>query len=252
VYRLPDPVLDVASLLEALATPHIDAIFSIDWNAASLRRTARRASLLLPGVVLQPECLLFTAGSGNEALIAALGATGPAMQRRPLQQVLVKHEYPEPLFGHCVGRGPVPRITVSSHRTADGQPLWYLGGKLADAGAAEAPEALIRRAQAELAAVLPWIDLGATEWRTLTLDRAEPRRPGTRRPDAAFVGPVDGLDNALVGWPCKLALAPQLGEMALATLRDRGITPRYRWDATSLAGLQRPGIAAPAWDIPPP
>jgi glycerol-3-phosphate dehydrogenase len=248
VYRLSDPVLDVSSLLATLAEPQSQAIFRIDWQTAALRRSGRRAGLELPGITLQPQCLVLTAGSGNERLIASLAAGGPAMQRRPLQQVMVKHEYQETLYGHYIGRRPSPRLTISSHRCADGRPVWYLGGDLATAGATEDPDTLIHRARDELASVLPWIDLGNSEWRTLVLDRAEPLQAGGRRPDRAFVAPVDGVDNVLVGWPGKLTLAPRLGEDLLATLRHTGIQPRHRPDLSSLAMLPRPGIATPGWD----
>jgi glycine/D-amino acid oxidase-like deaminating enzyme len=248
VYRLPDPVLDVSSLLAALAEPNAQSIFRIDWRNAALRRRGRAACLSLPGATIDPQCLLLTAGSSNESLVASLGARGPAMQRRPLQQVLVKHEYEPPLFGHCVGSKPSPRLTISSHRAGDGRPVWYLGGDLATAGASEEPERLIRRARDELATVLPWVDLGNCEWRTLKLDRAEPRQAGARRPGGAFLGAVDGLDNALVGWPGKLTLAPRLGDALLDALRQRGILPRHEPDLSGLQALPRPRLASPCWD----
>jgi glycerol-3-phosphate dehydrogenase len=248
VYRLSDPVLDVASLLAVLSGQHSQAIFRIDWQTAALQRRGRLANLKLHDVILDAQCLLLCAGTGNEALIQSLQSRGPAMQRRPLQQVLVKHEYEEPFFGHCIGRKPSPRLTISSHRTRDGQPVWYLGGDLATAGAAEEPERLIHRARNELEAMLPWVNLGNTEWRTLTIDRAEPRQTGGRRPETAFITTVDGVDNVLVGWPGKLTLAPQMGDMLLESLRDRGVRPRRQPDLSALATMARPGIAAPGWD----
>ena len=248
VYRLPDPVLDIPSLLATLATPHSELIFKIDWRTAGLHARDGVASLTTPDVHLQAQCMLLTAGGGNEALLASLGAPGPAMQRRPLQQVLVKHEYEAPLFGHCIGHKPSPRLTISSHRSRDGQPVWYLGGDLATAGAAEEPGRLIDRAREELEAVLPWIDLGDSQWCTLTLDRAEPRQSRLRRPDTAFVETVDGVKNALVGWPGKLTLAPRLGEAVLDALRHRDIQPRHQPDLSALSALPRPEIATPRWE----
>ena len=248
VYRLSDPVVDVTSLLTVLSGVNSQAIFRIDWQTAALQRTGRLARLKLPDVILDAQCMLLSAGSGNESLIQSLQARGPAMQRRPLQQVLVKHEYEEPLFGHYVGRKPSPRLTISSHRTRNGQPVWYLGGDLATAGAAEEPEQLIRRARNELKAMLPWVNLGNSQWRTLTVDRAEPRKTGVRRPEMAFIAAVDGVDNVLVGWPGKLTLAPQLGDILLKSLRERGVQPRYQPDLSALAALARPGLAEPCWD----
>ena len=78
--------------------------------------------------------------------------------------------------------------------------------------------------------MLPWINLGKSQWRTLTLDRAEPRQAALRRPDTAFVEAVDGVENALVGWPGKMTLAPQLGQAVLDALRHRNIQPRHQPD----------------------
>lgn len=248
VYRLVDLVLDTGSLLHKLARNCPDAIFRIDWRDAVLRQDRGRAVLDIPGCTVRPQRLVLTAGAGNEALIAALGADTPAMQRRPLQQVMVRHQYPEKLFAHCLGRSASPRLTISSHRTRAGEPVWYLGGDLATNGVDLEPRQLIDRARAELAELLPWVDLGETQWRTLRLDRAEPRQSILLRPDSAFVGKVEGLDNTLAAWPTKLTLTPNLADNIEGQLAADGILPRHRADLTPLQGLGRPEIAQPYWE----
>ena len=44
---------------------------------------------------------------------------------------VVKGRGLKPLYAHCLGGGPKPRITVTSHPAADGQWVWYLGGDIA-------------------------------------------------------------------------------------------------------------------------
>lgn len=248
VYRLNDLVIDVPSLLETLAGRHSDAIFAIDWQHAALQQKDGRAVLELPDCTLLAEQLVLTAGAGNESLIAALGSQVPAMQRRPLQQVLVRHQYPESFYGHCMGSNPSPRLTVSSHRCLDGQPVWYLGGDLATAGAGDDPAKLITKAQAELRELLPWVDFGKTEWTTVTLDRAEPRQSALLRPDSAFVGKLDSVDNALAAWPTKLTLGPDLADEIERQLASANILPRHQPDLAPLQHLGRPSIAAALWD----
>jgi hypothetical protein len=248
VYRLNDLVLDVPSLVQTLANQHREAIFSIDWHSASLQRDNGQATLALPHCTVIPRRLLLTAGSGNEALIAALGGSAPAMQRRPLQQVLVKHQYRENFFAHCMGGGPSPRLTISSHRTRADEPVWYLGGDLATEGVIDEPEQLIDKARRELTELLPWIDLGQTEWRTLRLDRAEPRQSTLLRPDSAFVGKVDTVDNTMAAWPTKLTLSPDLADEIQRHLVTDNILPRDQPDLSLLQSMGQPSIAKTYWD----
>ena len=248
VYRLADLVVDVPSLLSTLASRHRDAIFAIDWQRDALQREGRKAVLALADCTVVPRQLLLTAGEGNEALAARLGSRQPAMQRRPLQQVLVRHQYEEPFYAHCLGSNPSPRLTISSHRDRTGRPVWYLGGDLSTGAAQETPAKLIDRARRELEALLPWLDLGATEWATLRLDRAEPRQSALLRPDRAFVGKLDGVDNARAAWPTKLTLSPDLGDEIERQLAADNILPRHAQDLAPLANRAHPPVATPYWD----
>jgi len=248
VYRLDEPVLDTSSLLACLAGPQRQHIYRIDWRRARLRVADGAAQLQLPECTLAPGCLLLAAGAGNESLITALGAREPAMQRRPLQQVVVRHEYPGELFGHCLDGAGAPRLTVTTHRGTDGAYIWYLGGGLASDAAELAPADLIARARQELATQLPWLDLGHSEWRTLRVDRAEPRTPGKRLPGGPFLAGIAGVANALALWPVKLALCPLLGECLLHLLDARGLHPRFQPDLSPLHALGTPSLATPCWE----
>jgi hypothetical protein len=160
----------------------------------------------------------------------------------------MKHEYPEPFYAHCTGASAAPRLTISSHQTSDGQPIWYLGGDLATEGADADPETLIAKAKSEIAELLPWIDFGQCQWRTIRLDRGEPMQSALLRPDSAFVGQVDSVDNTLVAWPTKLSLSPNLADEIDLALAQRGVSPGDASDLSSLASLGRPGIAPTYWD----
>ena len=243
-----DLVLDMPSLVRTLSERCAGAIFRIDWQQAQLLTEGRRALLQVADCTVRPQRLLLTAGTGNEALIRQLGGQQPAMQRRPLQQVLVKHEYRERLYAHCTGASTTPRLTISSHRTIADEPVWYLGGELADSGTDDPPEVLIDRARRELNELLPWIEFGHCEWGTLKLDRAEPRQSSLLRPDQAFVGKVDAVDNALAAWPTKLTLSPNLADEIELSLRRDGVVPGPAPDLSPLASLPAPGIAPTSWD----
>ena len=186
---------------------------------------------------------MLSAGAGTEDLLHALGLNQPAMQTRPLHMVMAKGANLKPLYAHCLGGGPKPRVTVTTHPAADGQWVWYLGGDLAEAdGVAREPSAQIAAAQKEIASLLPWVDQSQVRWATLRVNRAEPAQSGLVRPDNAFLAEQQRL---LVGWPTKLALAPDFSDRVIAHLERDGIRPQAQAD---LAGLPRPPLGVPAWE----
>ncbi len=84
--------------------------------------------------------------------------------------------------------------------------------------------------------------MNQTQWATLRVDRAEPLQSGLSRPDNAFLAEHGRL---LVGWPTKLALAPDFADRVLSALERDGIHP----SATApLPDLPRPAIGQPAWE----
>jgi hypothetical protein len=100
----------------------------------------------------------------------------------------------------------------------------------------------INAAQKELSDLLPWVDLSAAHWATLRVDRAEPAQSGLVRPDNAFLHEQNTL---LVGWPTKLALAPDFADRVLAALTRDGIQPAPH---APLPALPRPAVTPPFWE----
>jgi len=252
LYRLEDVVLDVHSLVVNLAQ-HLDsACFLIDWTQARWQRDADNLSLIITQAghefYIHAQRFIFCAGKGNGALLEELGLKAPAMQLRPLQQVLVKHSHPYNFFGHCLGADTTPRLTISSHKLNNEEHVWYLGGSLAERGAQQSPTELINAAKAELAALLPWVNLRAAEWATLPIERAEPQQPGFIRPEQAFAEAAPELHNLLVAWPTKLTLAPNLANRVLDLLQRAGIQPSDKHNL-DLMDLPHPPIAPTPWEL---
>src|SRR3990167_7752358 len=242
VYRLAELVLDVPSLIARLAELAGDGLLAAE-AITPLREQGRLVGLLVDGREIRAQRIVLSAGSGNAELLAALGLTQPVQQLRPLHMVLVKGPSLKPLYAHCLGGGPKPRVTVTTHPAADGEWVWYLGGDLAEAeGVARDAAGQIRAAQKELADLLPWVDQSATQWATLRVSRAEPAQSGLLRPDNAFLAEQGRL---LVGWPTKLALAPDFADRVLAALQKDGITPGQH---SSFPALPRPALARAPWD----
>ncbi|MBV6286437.1 NAD(P)/FAD-dependent oxidoreductase [Pseudomonas aegrilactucae] len=242
VYRLAELVVDVPSLLQRLAQLAGDSLLAGE-RIEPLHDGSELVGLNVDGREIRAQRIVLSAGAGNAALLDSLGLSQPAMQRRPLHMVMAKGPSLKPLYAHCLGGGPKPRITVTTHPAADGQWVWYLGGDLAEAeGVAREPEAQIAAAKKEVAGLLPWVDLAPVRWATVRIDRAEPAQSGLVRPDNAFLAEQQRL---LVGWPTKLALAPDFADRVLANLERDGIKPGNQ---PALPELPKPPLAQPVWE----
>lgn len=242
VYRLAELVVDVPSLIARLAELAGDSLLA-GQQIEPLQENEELVGLKVDGREIRAQRIVFSAGAGNAQLLETLGLSQPAMQTRPLHMVLVKGPSLKPLYAHCLGGGPKPRITITTHPAADGQWVWYLGGDIAEAeGVAREPAAQIAAAQQELGKLLPWVDLSQAQWATLRVERAEPAQSGLVRPDNAFLADQGRL---LVGWPTKLALAPDFADRVLTAFKQDGIVPST---TQPLPALPRPPLAQTAWE----
>ncbi|MBB4866140.1 glycerol-3-phosphate dehydrogenase [Pseudomonas nitritireducens] len=241
-YRLTELVLDVPSLVARLAELAGDGLLAGE-RIEALREGDKLVGLRVDGREIRAQRVVLSAGAGNEALLRELGLERPEMQRRPLHMVLVTAPTLKPLYAHCLGGGPKPRVTVTTHPLSNGDWVWYLGGDIAEAGGVARNEAeQIAEAQRELHKLVPWIDLSAARWATLRVDRAEPSQNNLLRPDSAFLAEDGAL---LVGWPTKLALAPNFADRVLESLEKSGIRPQA---SAALPDLPRPAMARPVWE----
>jgi glycerol-3-phosphate dehydrogenase len=236
VYRLDEPVLDTASLIAALAAPHRDFIFHADGLKLDPEHPTRIE--LSDGRVIEAQRLVLSAGAGNEGLLKQLGRARPAMQRRPLQMVMLRGKaLPAGVYAHCLGANALPRITITSHLDAAGHTVWYVGGQPAEEGVGRSRDQQIATVREELVALFPWIDFSACEWGTLKIDRAEPKMADGSRPDDVF---VDECDGVITSWPTKLALAPRLAdkvEKLLCELQPAGAGEMVAWPHPECAVL---------------
>ncbi len=254
LYQLEDFVIDTGSLIETLTENARERLFrasSIDIRPASpdepriLRATGRQA-----GLQLIADRYILCAGEGNEALLTGAGEPAPAMQRRPLHMVAVRHRNPLPVQAHCIGNsfGTAPRLTITSHSgSAPGEQLWYTGGALAEHGVERDERTQHAAARDELLATFPWLDLKAAHWRSVLINRAEPRVHDLQRPDTAY---LHARQDLFVAWPVKLALCPDLGDQLMTALDEQRLTPRPD-PATPerfRAAFDKPELARPPWE----
>jgi glycine/D-amino acid oxidase-like deaminating enzyme len=221
LYRLDEPVLDPRSLAEAFCAGYGEYCQALEGQP-SFERGSRGWRLRLPGGgSVEAAVLVLAAGAGNAGLLAALGQDSPRMQVRPLNMLMLRGRLPM-LHAHCLGASANPRLTVTSYPLQDGRVVWYLGGQVAEEGVRRGPAEQIAAGRAELAELLPWVDLEGAEWATLAVDRAEIATAGGRRPDDAFAAAQNDIFTC---WPTKLAFAPRVADLVMSGLHERGIGP---------------------------
>lgn len=240
IYRLDEPIVEVASVLKALADRYREAIVLCQGPAvpsgdgAITLHHPQRAAL-----VIRPDCTVFAAGAGNAMLSWA------TLQLRPLHMVLARGPgLPGHLYAHCAGASNVPRLTVTTHYDANGRLIWYLGGGLAEQGVQRDRAEQIRAARRELAVLLPWAEWSRVEFATFTVKRAEAWQASGTRP----AGPGLFRDGRMIAvWPTKLSLAPLLAEQVEQVLRKLVPRPRVA-NLKLLADWPRPEVAVYPWD----
>lgn len=249
LFRIDEPVVDPVSILRELARGVADETYLVNWGKTARIETSNGQidSIAITGesgekVEVRAGTYLLAAGAGNGELLVALGITEPAMQRRPLHQVIIRKAGLPDFYSVCVGTGAKPPLVSTTHVDSAGCTVWYLGGDLAEQeGVARSEAEQIAFTRALLAKLMPWIDLVGAEWFTWRGDRAEPLTGTGDRPPGAYCRRVG---NVLVAWPTKLALAPDLAEQVLRETKTSGMKK------PEPLPLHRPELGKPPWDLP--
>ena len=238
LYRLDEPVLDIPTVLTALAQPWQDRIMKVPDDsiyAWQYDDDGKVNSLNIDDeITIQAQQFICTAGEGNQALIQSLGFKKPDMQLRPLQMVLCKAKDPKQslpaIYAHSLGSGSKPIATITSHFDDEDNTVWYIGGNIAEKGVRKSFDDLTKEAHQLLNDILPWFDLPELEWLTHTVNRAEPKQSGLSRPDTAF---VESINNVHIAWPTKLALAPDLADSVITKLMNADLKKELHEDPIS-------------------
>lgn len=221
-YRLDEPVFNTLSVVRALAEPRKKSILPVmqetlahDDNQLSVQASDGKL------YSFHYKKIIFMAGQGNASLLSRFGREEPEMQLRPLKMVVMRggenNKLSDMIYAHCLGASVNPRITITSHRDAQGDIVWYMGGQLAEEGVAKPDEELIAAAKKELGELIPWLDIKDSQWGVLKINRAEIKKQGTKRPDSFS---IESSNNVITAWPTKMALAPALAD-ALVLMIDK-------------------------------
>jgi glycine/D-amino acid oxidase-like deaminating enzyme len=242
VYQLPERVLDMRSLILAMAKPLEGRVFK-----GEVTGVLPEGQVTVADAALRAQAVIFAGGIGNERAFDWLGGDERKTQRRPLRQVMVR-PMSHSLFGHGIVASENPRITATSHLTAPGEYVWYLGGNVAEQGARMSETDALGFAKRELTDIFPDIDWGGKQWAGWYGDRAE----AVDGDGALAPGPsVHRHGRVLLAWPTKLTFAPALADLIATWLKDlkpvaksaspplpSAIAGHYPWEAAAWQRLE--------------
>ena len=247
-YRLDEPVFNTLSVVRALAEPRKQSILMV--NRETLLSEDGKVNVQSgqgDAYCFHYKKIIFIAGEGNEELLSRFESKQPEMQRRPLKMVVMRGVQDDMIYAHCLGGSVNPRITITSHRDAQGKIVWYMGGQLAEEGVKKSDADLIQTAKSELKDLIPWLELKDAQWGVLEINRAEinlagKKGAGTTRPDSFS---IEKQDDVITAWPTKMALAPALAD-ALVNMIDEDSIERNT--DLSLPEWVQPKYADFPWD----
>ena len=249
LFRVDEPVVDPVSIIESLARAVAAETYLIAWgkNASIHSKNGRIDSIHLTedkgqSIEVRADRYLLAAGAGNGEILSEIGIASPAMQLRPLHQLIIRKRGLPDFFSVCVGTGPKPPLVSTTHVDSEGRTIWYIGGDIAEQeGVARNESEQILAGKALFAKLLPWVDLSGAEWFTWRGNRAEPLTGTGDRPPGAY---CEKVGNVLIAWPTKLALAPDLADKVL---QETGNSSGGEY---SPLGLPHPPLGKAPWDLP--
>jgi hypothetical protein len=251
VFALDEMVIDVPALVRELVKANQEAVFKIEPLCDEELKFNEAGKLLSATVYLAGKSIevsaqqfIFAAGTGNEIITQKIQQKNIAMQRRPLHMVLVKTPFDWPLYAHCLGFSARPRVTITTHYTQEGHPVWYIGGQIAEEGTLRDSMSQIQAARDELKSLFPWLDFSLAEFATLKVDRAEAKQANGLKPESSV---IKSFHNMIIAWPTKLALAPKLAQDIMQHLEKNHIVHEL-FDVRELRAWPMPPLAVPIWE----
>lgn len=222
---MDEPVLDVPSLIKALAEPYRDCIKKADETVLN---------------IITPKLSIFTCAESNHEIAKAQKQNdGLETQKRPLLQGMMKNA-PFPLYGHLVGKTDKPIISITTHKTSNNELVWYLGGGVAERPTNANPFDIYQESLKAFKKYLPNIDFSNAQWAVLPINRIEGKSSTDGwMPDTPT---IHRTNNALYCWPTKMTFAPLLGDLVLKEINFEPSKTQTKID------LQNADYAQTPWD----
>lgn len=232
VVSLNEPVLDIKKVLATITDQKF--VRKINLGKDLIKKT----NVIVNGETIHAQRYIFCTGNNNDLCAQGMRQTIKS-QKRPLLMGMIKNA-PFPLFAHMVGKTDKPLATITTHTSAEGAHIWYIGGLVAERHSDADPEDTFDAIKTVFAKFFPQLDLSGVQWGVLGIDRAEGAEGG-RMPNKPV---IQRIDHALYCWPTKLTFAPLLADMVVDNVMD--IKPSGH--QTDWSFLPFAEFAAAPWD----
>lgn len=237
VVYMGEPVLDIPSTLRALAEPYKDSIRKIDPDIAP--------EDFLKSHDIKPRKIIYTAAATNhERASENKDDNGLKTQKRPLLMGMIKPA-PYEMYAHLVGSRDKPVATITTHKTSNGELVWYLGGQVAERGKEVPQQEMVRAVKNAFTKYLPNIDQSALEWASLPIDRVEGN--STTQGWMPDTPTIHDASDTYYCWPTKLTFAPLLSDYIVEKLENDDIKPSQTKNDWSF--LPEVNYTQTPWDI---
>lgn len=223
IIDMSEPVLDIPSVIEAMAAPYQNLIRQIGNDVTLETDGENIKAVSWQGERVEADLFIFSSAAGNAQIAKRLGHDQSLKtQHRPLLMGMLK-DAPFPLYAHFVGLSEKPVATITTHMARDGSRVWYLGGQVAERAKEDDPRAVYDACTQAFKTYLPQFDVSDMEFAALPIDRVEGASGMSGwMPDTPT---IHTAGNALYAWPTKLTFAPMLADMVEENLQKMQIKP---------------------------
>ncbi len=238
IVNMGEMVLDVPSLIRALAQPYKESIRKITDEQS------KDPFKFLKDNEIDAKRIIFTSAGSNHLIATSNNHDkGLKTQRRPLLQGMMRNA-PFPLYAHLIGKTDKPVASITTHEMNDGTLIWYLGGGVAERQTDCDPRQVYMATKKAFKSYLPDIDFSGVEWAALPINRVEGKsNTDSWMPDTPT---IHKSGDALYCWATKLTFAPMLSDMVIDDLEKSGIAPSNK--ASDFSFLPDASYAKTPWD----
>lgn len=243
-WSLQERTVDIGSLLDSFKSELDQELVLIkDLTIIKKNDQLTELQIQLPNnesLHLNTKILICMAGASNQQFCDKLNIPKPAIQLRPLHMIMLKGDLPK-LYGHGLGAGSLPKITITTHQTDRKEMVWYIGGAPAEEGLNTEPIDLVKKTKNHLSNIFTSLNFDKIKGACHRVNRAEAKQANSKRPDSFS---IIQSSNIIIAWPTKLAFAPLLANKIFTFIQEKRMIKK----CDTKFNFESPKVATLLWN----